>query len=184
MLTSLEIRDLRKPARGVPHEPRTRRSDERPNTAGDVTHTVEAYSVARLLTIVATVERRVEVLRRSVEKMHDELRTLRHDVDALTRHAARPDVPGRISLTTLTRQEQRIAVLVADGMSNVEVGADLSITAETVRGHLKNVFRKFGIHSRWELAYLLSAGSRRSTSSLLTEATAVERGGEPPLDLM
>ena len=184
MLTGVEIRDVRTSARGVSHEPRMRRSEGRSNTASESTNTVEAYSVSRLITIVATVERRVEVLRRSVEKMHDELRTLRHDVDALTRRVAPPGVPGRISLTTLTRQEQRIARLVADGMSNVEVGAELRITAETVRGHLKNVFRKFGIRSRWELAYLLSAESWRSTSSLQMGATAAHGGAGPPLDVM
>jgi DNA-binding CsgD family transcriptional regulator len=184
MLTSVEIRDVRTSARGVSHEPRTRHQKGRSITAADGTNTVEAYSVSRLITIVATVERRVDVLRRSVEKMHDELRTLRHDVDALTRRVAPPRVPGRISLTTLTRQERRIALLVADGMSNVEVGAELRITAETVRGHLKNVFRKFGIRSRWELAYLLSPESVRTTSSLQMGATVAHSGAEPPLDVM
>jgi len=185
MLTGVETRELRKSAGGISREPRTRITAARPDTAHVTANSMESHSVARLTTIVALVEHHIEMLRRSVETTHDELRTLRHDVDALTRCITRPTAPGRrISLTTLTRQEQRIALLVADGMSNGEVGADLSITGETVRGHLKSVFRKLGIHSRWELAYLLRTEGWRSTSSLQVGATQADRGEGPPLDAM
>ncbi len=63
---------------------------------------------------------------------------------------------GRALWATLTRQERRIALLAADGLSNNQVATDLNITSETVRGHMKGAFRKLGIHSRWELAYLLN----------------------------
>jgi DNA-binding NarL/FixJ family response regulator len=122
----------------------------------------EAYSISRLMTVVdmVEIELRVESLRRAVALAHDELDRVRRDLEALTHslpesHRAER---GRALLATLTRQERRIALLAADGLSNSQVAADINITPETVRGHMKGVFRKLGIHSRWELTYLLSPG--------------------------
>jgi DNA-binding NarL/FixJ family response regulator len=122
----------------------------------------EMYSIARLTTVVdmVEIELRIESLRRAVALAHDELDRVRRDLEALTQ--AVPEAHrverGRALLATLTRQERRIALLAADGLSNSQVAADINITAETVRGHMKGVFRKLGIHSRWELTYLLSPG--------------------------
>jgi DNA-binding NarL/FixJ family response regulator len=121
-----------------------------------------AYSISRLTTVVdmVEIELRVESLRRTVALAHDELDRVRRDLEALT-HAvpeAHQVERGRALLATLTRQERRIALLAADGLSNSQVAADINIAAETVRGHMKGVFRKLGIHSRWELTYLLSPG--------------------------
>ena len=119
----------------------------------------EEYSISRFTTLIdmVEIELRVESLRRTVALAHDELDRVRRDLEALT-HAvpeAQRVEPGRALLATLTRQERRIALLAADGLSNSQVAADINITAETVRGHMKGVFRKLGIHSRWELMYLL-----------------------------
>jgi len=51
----------------------------------------------------------------------------------------------------LTASEQRVAELVAKGMSNREVAAALSISAKTVEATLGRVYRKLGIASRAEL---------------------------------
>ena len=53
---------------------------------------------------------------------------------------------------TLTAAEQAVARLVADGASNKEVAATLSISPRTVEVHLGHVFRKLGIRSRGQLA--------------------------------
>ncbi len=52
----------------------------------------------------------------------------------------------------LTSQETRVAILVAQGMSNKEVAAALFLSPRTVERHLGNVFRKRGFRSRTELA--------------------------------
>ena len=51
----------------------------------------------------------------------------------------------------LTSQETRVALLVAQGMSNREVAAALFLSPKTIERHLGNVFRKRGFRSRTQL---------------------------------
>jgi DNA-binding CsgD family transcriptional regulator len=57
----------------------------------------------------------------------------------------------------LTPSEQRVAELVAAGLSNKEVAAQLFVSVYTVEAHLSNVYAKLGIRSRAQLARQLSA---------------------------
>ncbi|WP_132993034.1 LuxR C-terminal-related transcriptional regulator [Gordonia zhaorongruii] len=51
----------------------------------------------------------------------------------------------------LTPQEQAVASLVVQGMSNREVAAELYISAKTVQYHLTRIYGKIGVRSRAEL---------------------------------
>lgn len=63
------------------------------------------------------------------------------------------DPRGRESLTP---QELQIALLVAEGKTNREIGASIFLSPKTVEFHLTRVYRKLDIHSRAELIRLLA----------------------------
>ncbi|GAA3403217.1 LuxR C-terminal-related transcriptional regulator [Paenibacillus hodogayensis] len=48
----------------------------------------------------------------------------------------------------LTEQETNILLLIAEGLSNKEISRRLNIADETVKYHLKNVYRKLGVNNR------------------------------------
>jgi DNA-binding NarL/FixJ family response regulator len=52
----------------------------------------------------------------------------------------------------LSMRETEIVGLVAKGMANKEIAADLSISVETVRVHLKHIYEKLHVRSRTEAA--------------------------------
>ena len=58
------------------------------------------------------------------------------------------------TLDQLTPQELQIARLVAQGLSNKEVAAQLFLSPRTIEHHLRHVFAKVGVKSRTQLARL------------------------------
>jgi DNA-binding CsgD family transcriptional regulator len=52
----------------------------------------------------------------------------------------------------LTSQETRVALLVADGLTNREVATRLFVSPKTIEHHLSSIYRKRGVRSRTELA--------------------------------
>ena len=54
--------------------------------------------------------------------------------------------------TTLTRREQEVAALVARGLTNRQIAAELSISEHTVANHVGKSMRKLGLRSRSRLA--------------------------------
>jgi DNA-binding NarL/FixJ family response regulator len=102
--------------------------------------------------------RRVEA-REQLRTAHDMLNTI--GMEAFAERARRElaatgeNVRRRRADTReeLTPQEQQIARLARDGLSNPEIGARLFLSPRTVEWHLRHVFTKLGIRSRRELAH-------------------------------
>jgi DNA-binding NarL/FixJ family response regulator len=63
----------------------------------------------------------------------------------------------------LTRQEDRIVQLVANGLTNREIAAELRLSEHTVKNYLFRIFEKLGVSSRVEL--VLFAMSKRSDAA-------------------
>lgn len=63
-----------------------------------------------------------------------------------------PDVMQRTAWEKLTPRKRQVALLVAQGHSNTEVAAALTIRKSTVEGYLKDIYHDLGIRSRTELA--------------------------------
>ena len=69
---------------------------------------------------------------------------------------------------TLTPKEERITLLVAEGLKNNEIGKFVGTTTHVVKNYLKTIFDKTGTWTRLELAlwYL-------KTNESKTDATGV-----------
>ena len=62
-------------------------------------------------------------------------------------------ISGRqASGSSLTETEERVAELVAMGLSNTEIAARLFVTVRTVEAHLSRIFAKLGVRSRVDVA--------------------------------
>lgn len=57
----------------------------------------------------------------------------------------------------LTDRELEIATLVAQGLTNAEIGAKLWITENSVKQALKRMFRKLEVSSRVEMVAMLKS---------------------------
>jgi predicted ATPase/DNA-binding NarL/FixJ family response regulator len=72
------------------------------------------------------------------------------------------DQPGQGSANTvvpapLTRRERQVADLVADGLSNKEIAANLVISRRTAEGHVERILIKLNFTSRAQLAAWVAA---------------------------
>jgi len=58
--------------------------------------------------------------------------------------------------STLTAAEQRVADLVASGLTNKEIAARLFVSVRTIESQLTSTYHKIGVHTRIELTRLLT----------------------------
>ena len=73
-----------------------------------------------------------------------------------SRPTARPAGAPSPAVSGLSEREREIALLVATGLTNAAIASKVDLSPHTVNYHLRQIFRKFGIASRAELAALIS----------------------------
>jgi two-component system, NarL family, response regulator LiaR len=59
----------------------------------------------------------------------------------------------------LTERESQVLVLASEGLSNREIGAALYLSAETVKAHLRQIFRKLEVRNRVEATNFVRAST-------------------------
>jgi len=90
------------------------------------------------------------------------------DIVDFMRNSASGDKPQKNY--GLTKREMDILVSIVTGLSNKEIARRFSLSEDTVKHHLTNIFDKVGVNSRLELA-LFAINNR------LTEAASAGAGG-------
>jgi two-component system, NarL family, response regulator DevR len=71
---------------------------------------------------------------------------------ALIRVKAEPAQAGPVRKQSLAPQEERVLALVAEGLTNKEIGAALQLSDKTVKNYLSNMFQKLHIARRAQAA--------------------------------
>ena len=59
----------------------------------------------------------------------------------------------------LTTRESEVLTLLTEGASNAQIAAALFVSVETVRSHVKQVYRKLGVHTRSQATSLVLRGA-------------------------
>jgi NarL family two-component system response regulator LiaR len=68
--------------------------------------------------------------------------------------AERPELPPPSLGTTLTGREREVLALLAQGLTNTQIGAHLNISRATVKFHVSSILSKLGVASRTEAVVL------------------------------
>ena len=68
-----------------------------------------------------------------------------------------PEAPRQLdeSIKALTKREMEILRLVAEGLTNEEIGKKIFISEKTVKTHLTNIFDKLKVNNRFKAALML-----------------------------
>src|SRR5215204_2913975 len=70
-----------------------------------------------------------------------------------------PAPVGDESIQSLTKRELEILKLVAEGLTNEEIGKKIFISEKTVKTHLTNIFDKLKVNNRFKAALMLMGQS-------------------------
>jgi len=120
------------------------------------------FDAARALLVLGRAQRRAKkraAARRSLEEARAGFEQLGCPGWARAAAAELDRISGRRAAPAggLTPGEQRVAELVAAGLSNKQVAAQLYLSVTTVNSHLRGVYAKLGVTSRAQLTRALAA---------------------------
>jgi DNA-binding NarL/FixJ family response regulator len=66
----------------------------------------------------------------------------------------------------LTSREAEVLTLLTEGASNAQIAAALFVSVETVRSHVKQVYRKLGVHTRSQATSLVLRGNGQMAAAV------------------
>ena len=75
-------------------------------------------------------------------------------ISAFAQAAPQPPAARPATLSGLTPRETQVLRLVAEGLSNLEIAARLTVTEETVKTHVSRVLAKLGLRDRTQAVVL------------------------------
>jgi DNA-binding CsgD family transcriptional regulator/tetratricopeptide (TPR) repeat protein len=93
----------------------------------------------------------------------------RHDAEATPWHP-------------LTAREYEVARLIASGLTNAEIAAQLSVAPRTVSAHVEHVLAKLGAARRAEIASWVTTTVRATASAARSDEPTPTRPGTPPVE--
>lgn len=70
----------------------------------------------------------------------------------IARVAVKRGQDNALDAVRMTQREREVIALIAVGMSNKEIATRLSIAADTVKSHVRNVMEKLALHTRLQIA--------------------------------
>ena len=117
-------------------------------------YVTKPFDTEEMLAIVSSILNRVQRTSTELARM---VQTAKGDEPAVS-GAAQPALDEEF-----TEAEARIVPLIARGLSNKEIAAELRISVRTVEGHISNILSKKGWTSRVEIARYMferSAGAK------------------------
>lgn len=85
-----------------------------------------------------------------------------HATTVLLDRLRRGDEPTDPRYASLSPQEQRILELIADGLTNRQIGAEMFLAEKTIKNYVSSVLHKLGFSRRTEAA-VYAADRRRGT---------------------
>jgi DNA-binding NarL/FixJ family response regulator len=71
---------------------------------------------------------------------------------------------GAKAAVRMTAREREVIELIAEGLSNKEIGERLRIATHTVKSHVHNILEKLTLHTRLEVAAYAHAGKRQESA--------------------
>lgn len=76
-----------------------------------------------------------------------------------------PDVGNRVALSRLSAREQEVLLLIAEGLTNRQIGDRLSLAEKTVKHYVSSLLYKLGMQRRTQIAAYGSRITQPSASS-------------------
>lgn len=130
---------------------------------GAVDYVVKPFQPATLLAGLERALARAKLeseMVQSIAKLSDLAQRVLGSVPAsASNEAEKPNIDVE-ALQSLSNREREVARLFAEAKSPAEIAKSLDLSENTVRNHLKAIYRKFGVHSQLELFVKLTETRR------------------------